>query len=141
MQISEDTQKVMNFLIEYSNGTLRKSDDVAVLLETSATYDLAEEINDLSFHCKSLWNMHKTLKRNEANVDSNINIRSEIEKTHQIILNLLYTIISLTDEEDKSRFEKKYFQQTTGCFLNIIDLAHDLAILKNLQIDVQHKIL
>lgn len=139
MQISEDTQKVMNFLIEYSNGNLRKPDDVAILLETSATYDLSFEINDLSFHSKSLWNMHKTLKRNEPNDDSITNIRKEIEKTYQIMLNLLANIVSLADEEDKSRFDQNYFQRTTGCFLNIIDLAHDFAMFKNLQIDLHHK--
>jgi|DewCreStandDraft_4_1066084.scaffolds.fasta_scaffold00209_48 hypothetical protein len=139
MQISPDTQKVLDFLLEYSKGNLRKPNDIATILEISATYDLADEINDLAFYGKSLWNMHKTIKRNETNPDGIANIIKEIENTRYKIIQLLDTIISLANEDIKARFNNNYFLSTAGNYLNIIDLAHDFALFKNLQIDVQQK--
>ncbi len=139
MQISDDTQKVIDFLIQYSNGTLRKTNDVATILEISAIYDYADEINELTFCCKSLWQMHKTLKNHYYNSEETANLKIEIEKTHLQIINLLKILINNADEDDRIRFENNYFSQSSGSFLNIIDLAHDFAILKNIQIDVQQK--
>ena len=139
MQISQDTEKVIHFLTGYSDDNLRKTNDLAIILELSATYDLFDEFNSLTFDSKSFWNMHKTLKNSNANQEYLSNIRNEIEKLHQKILDLIKSIIGLADDiKIKERFELNYFRQTTGNFLNLIDLAHDLAIFKNLQIDLKH---
>lgn len=137
MNISEDTLRVVNFLQEFSNNTLRKRNDIEAILEIGATKADSILIEKIIFTGKSIWNLHKTLSRSQID---NTNLQRELEKSFYELQELLAKLIDGIEETDLlQRFENVYFQKNSGCFRNVVDLSHDLAKLKDLIHDMQSR--
>lgn len=135
MIISQDTLNVVNFLQNYSNNTLRKPNDLQIILEIGALKSIPQYIQQIIFLGKSIWNLHRALSRARY---ANANLQREIENSFYEFQSLLRTLLDGIDSpEILNRFQTVYLETTSGCFRNTIDLAHDLAILKDL---IQHNI-
>jgi hypothetical protein len=132
MEISEDTQKVINYLQYYSNNSLRKAQDVALILEINAERNDYLLANQIIFTGKSIWNLHRTLRRSDGSRDISL-LEKEILSSFKEIQKLLSKFINYAEKEQIKRFEEVYLQETAGCLRNIIDLSHDLSILKEVQ--------
>lgn len=134
MQISEDTLGFIEVVNEFTDGELRKKNDLAICFEVGATYGGIAELNSLIFEGKVLWNLFSKIKKS-TNEDQGIELlRREFEDSLTRFKDYLSSIYDKLEGEDKQRFEDIYFQFTRGSVLNISDLAHDLAKVKDLQI-------
>ncbi len=131
MNLSDDTQKVIQFL-EYLGVQLRKKNDFALILEISATYNLIDELTKLIFSSASVWNLSKTLKKVAGNPNALL-LENELHKGIEELLNSLREIIDSAEVEYVKRFQNIYFQNTDGAIRNLIDLAHDFSAFKDIQ--------
>lgn len=137
MNISPDTDNVVEFLDTYTNKNLRKKNDLAMILEIAATYDAISEINEIIFNGKALWGIFQALRKTNSD-DSNLaNMKNQFSALTKEISSQLKTLLELEYEALKERFDKVYFQNTDGALLNLMDLCHDLSELKNLQNDLK----
>lgn len=134
MEISQDTNQVLEFLDYVSGNSLRKRLDMGVLLELSASFNLAEIINDLIFEGTYFRNLNLTIKKAVSDTSAIDKFEKEIKISFEKLKSLIYSIIKHTDDiAITERFQEVYFSNTQGAFRNMYDLASDLAIFKEVQ--------
>lgn len=139
MNISNDTEEILKFLDYTSGNTLRKRNDLGVILETGARYGEDILISDLIFNGKYLKNLTQSIRKNPS-AEGADNLRTELEKTATLLIEQLKTIIDMCEDVAvQTRFATQYFQNTAGAFRNLTDLANDLAELKELQNTMKNK--
>ncbi len=139
MDISRDTRNIIDFLDQYTQGSLRKKNDLAAIIELGAAYSEPEFINKLIFAGKSLWNLSKSLKRARGEEEGLRLIQKEFEHHLEDVRSIIKELAEYSDKDDRRRFDEIYLVMTKGAVLNIIDLCHDLARLKDLQGDVRRQ--
>lgn len=135
MKLSEDTEKVLAYLDQYTDNRLRKRKDLGTILELGASFNLAEQINFLIFRAKSVWNISKKLWKVSPDQEGADLLQKEMVKGTEEMKDYLEIILGYADDDEIKRFNDIYMPATRGALKNIIDLAHDLAQLKNLQSD------
>lgn len=134
MKIGEDTQKVLDFLDDFSEGGIRKRNDIALLLEVAASFNQHEVFNQLVFTGKSVWNLSKKIKKIDPHQEGAELVRNEFSKQLDELKRLLAVLVSQSeDNEMAERFETTYFIITQGAVKNLTDLSHDLSVMKELQ--------
>ncbi|MGE5480077.1 MAG: hypothetical protein ACM3U1_06575 [Chloroflexota bacterium] len=134
MRLSDDTREILEALDAFSGGSLRKPEDLAIILEIAATYGELDPLNELIFSGKSAHSLYFMLKKSKM-PESNENLVSEMDKSLANFEQALRRLAQYLEEEESiKRFDEKYFAGTQGARLNLLDLAHDFAIFKDLQI-------
>jgi hypothetical protein len=134
MEISPDTNQVLEFLDYFSGNTLRKRSDLAVLLELSASNNLSDQINDLIFEGTFFRNLNQTIRKAATDPAATDKMDKEIKISFEKMKTLIFSIIeNLDDSILTKRFQDLYFSNTQGSFRNMYDLASDLALLKEIQ--------
>lgn len=135
MDLSPDTENVLNYLDQASGGGLRKRNDMGVILELAAERGAHEELNALVFHGRHLHNLYSTLRKTQAGIEGYATLEHEFASSVETLRELLAKTLVDADEEQVKRFETQYYQTTRGSLRNLIDLAHDLGVLKAVQND------
>lgn len=135
MEIGKDIEQLLELMAEYSENTLRKAQDIAVILELAAQLSQADNINLILLYSASLWNLYKTVQRQSQNKEI---LQREIAKSaNELSLAISRISENLEDEYLKSRFEQLYFGNEQGNIMNLIDLAHDFDIMKKIQTEAK----
>lgn len=135
MTISTDTENVLNFLNDAAGHGLRKRNDLAVLLELAAEHDAFEEMNALAFNGSHLFNLYTTLRKAAPGSQGYPNLEREFATAVETLRDLLARVLLEAEEEDVERFNSQYYALTQGSLRNLVDLAHDLGVLKAVQND------
>ena len=138
MQFSKDTEEVLGFLDFSTGDNLRKRNDLGNLLEIGASFDVFEIFNDLLFTGTYLWNVSQKLKRAQPREEGIETLNQELAKSTEELSELLKAL-SFYDEDLSKRFSEVYYVHSSGSVLNLIDLAHDIAELKQLQNRMKEK--
>ena len=137
MNLSIDTIEILKFLDLTSGNNLRKRNDLGIILEIGATFNQPELIDEIIFKGMYFWNISTTLKKT-TNPDELKLLQSEFDKTNLEFRYHLKELIENGDEPSKLRFEEIYLRDNNGSVNNLIDLAHDLSELKEVQITLKH---
>ncbi len=135
MPLSSDTENVLNYLDHTSGQGLRKRNDMGVLLELAADMGASEEMNELIFHGRHLHNLYTTLRKTSPGGEGYATLEREFTSAVETVRDLLAKVLVEADQEQVARFETQYYQTTQGSLRNLIDLAHDLGVLKTVQND------
>ena len=135
MEIGKDIEQLLELMDEYSENTLRKAQDIAVILELAAQSAQADNINLILLYSASLWNLYKTVQRQSQNKE--ILQREIVKSANELSLAIARISENLEDEYLKSRFEQLYFDNEQGSIMNLIDLAHDFDIMKRIQTEAK----
>lgn len=135
MQLSSDTENVLDFLDASSEHGLRKRNDLGVLFELSAESGAVEEMNGLLFHGTRLYNLYHTLRRAGAGAEGYDRLQKEFTDAVEQVRDLIARTLVNADREQVERFETTYYGMTQGSLRNLVDLAHDLGIAKHVQND------
>ena len=133
MELSADTLEVLKFLDEVTGGNLRKRNDIGSILEIGAGTGNHELIDDIIFTGSSLWNLNQAMAKSGTNTDIIDKLFDEYRRTALILDEKIRELISSFENPDVKRFNEIYLAKTSGAFKNLIDLAHDLAKLKEVQ--------
>lgn len=137
MEISKDTQAVVEALDNFAEGSLRKKNDITFLLEIGASYGFYEEIANFIFSGKILWNLFKTIKKTTTDTETLIGVQKEFQNTLEVIRELILKFKEFGDESYQKRLQDTYLEVTKGCVLNIVDLCHDFGKLKDMQTKIK----
>lgn len=132
MKLSSDTEAALDFLTT-QQGELRKRNDMGVILEIAAANGLIDTINDMVLIGKNVYSCYGILKKMSANDEGYKRLEHEFMTNVHILRGHIGTLCELLPELERSRFETVYLGMTQGTVRNIVDLAHDLSALKNLQ--------
>jgi hypothetical protein len=133
MQISPETTHVLAYLDQKSGAGLRKRNDVGVLLELAAESDAHEAINDLAFHGSFLFKLYQTLKKSSPGSEAFVMLEKEFTSAVEKVREGMAKLLVDADEEQVERFNGLYYVMSQGSLRNVIDLAHDLGVLKSVQ--------
>lgn len=132
MEFSRDTDMILTYLDNYTPHGLRKRNDLGMLLEIGAQTGLAKEFNDLVFTGKIVWNLYTTLRRSGGGKDAAA-LQQEFATNINTLRERLLPFAAHTPEDARERFEKIYLGTNDGTLRNLVDLAFDLAQLKDVQ--------
>lgn len=135
MQLSEDTEAVLEFLDTTIEGGLRKRNDVGTILELGATHGEAELFNAISRTGTGMFKVYSTLRRLQQGAEGFEQLEREFAMQMNLLREQLATLVQHADDETALRFDDIYFGMTQGVIRNLVDLAHDLAKIKGLQND------
>ncbi|MBL7974003.1 MAG: hypothetical protein JNJ85_03770 [Candidatus Kapabacteria bacterium] len=133
MEISNDTQAVIEYLDNYSGNNLRKKNDMATIFELAATKDSAEIINTIVFSGTSLWKVFGVLRKQTPQSEGYKQLENEFAASMNELRSNLSVLVEETEEEILQRFHDIYLSMNSGVIRNLTDLAHDLSQFKELQ--------
>ncbi|TNE32826.1 hypothetical protein EP342_04530 [bacterium] len=134
MEISKDTQNVVGTIESFTEKLLLKKNDFSVLLELAVTHNHVEAFSDTVFNGTAFFKLSKKLNKIDPNDESAKNFKNEFESFLEQFKSNIKSITSDLDEPELvDRFEITYFALTRGCVLNLIDLAHDFSLFKEMQ--------
>lgn len=139
MELSKDTEDFIELIDNFSEGKLRKKNDLGTCFEICASYSGEDELNSLIFNGKILWNLSKKL-RSTTKVDKGIElIQKEFEVALSKIKKILSEIAEKLEGDDNQRFEDVYLGMTKGNVMNIIDICHDFSVFKDMQAEIKKR--
>ena len=137
-QLSPDIEVFLSH-VESAGLGLRKRTDIGLIFEYAALHNNSDQINDLIFTGKIVWNTYSALKkRNQSDEGYDLLEKQFMESVHTLRNGICQQSIGYTKEE-QSRIEEIYLTMSQGTLRNIVDLAHDLSEIKNLQNSAKHK--
>lgn len=140
MQISADTKKVIDFLDSVADGGLKKSKDLAVILEIGAAYGLDNLANSLIFTGSSIKKLISLIDKSKPEADGIEKIRNELASESENFINQLSEFMNYADNITKNNFENNFFNSGKESFDNLLRLAEDLSELKIIQTTVKTNI-
>lgn len=134
MEISKDTQNVVDTIESFTEKKLQKKNDFSTIMELAVTNLLIEQYTEAIFNGTAFFKLSKKLKTIDPNDESAKNFKKEFENYLERFKNGIMLIAAKLDEKELTdRFQTTYFELTRGCVLNLIDLAHDFALFKEMQ--------
>ncbi|MBI5324476.1 MAG: hypothetical protein HZB41_04270 [Ignavibacteriae bacterium] len=133
MFISQDTKEVVKYLQDFTKNNLRKPNDLEIFLELGAANELSDLTNEFIFTGSAVWNLYRVINNQNHNKEENKNSETELNENLKKIIFHINSFLKFADKDTVSRFNRIYLVESSGAFLNIIDLAHDLSELKLLQ--------
>lgn len=139
MTFSDDTNNVLDYLEGMSTEGLRKRNDVGFMLETAAELEADQVINDLAFHGSHFYSLYGMLRRSAGSAEGFAQLEREFHTGAETLRELIAGLLVGADEEHVERFNVTYYQMSQGSLRNLVDLAHDLTVLKGVQNDMKRK--
>ena len=133
MDISQDTYTVVEFLDEFSQGSLRKKNDMQVILELASASFNTEVVTHLSFHGSSVWRIFSVMRKTQPGSESFVKLEQEFSSSLNEIRVGLLALLDNADPDISQRFHDIYLGMSGGVARNLTDLAHDLSRFKELQ--------
>lgn len=138
MPFSDDIEYVLDYLDQAAGQGLHKRGDMGTLLELAAERGAHDEMNELIFHGRHLHNIYRTLRRSSAGAEGYATLEREFSTAVETVLDRLARVLVDAETQHIERFEAHYYAATQGSIRNLLDLAHDLGVLKSVQNDNKH---
>jgi hypothetical protein len=133
MPFSPDIENVLTYLDQASGEGLRKRNDMGTLLELAAESGDDEAMNRVIFHGAHLRNIYRTLRKTSPGAEGYATLEREFSTAVSTLHDLLAHVLVDASPEQVERFETQYYAPTQGSIRNLVDLAHDLGVLKGVQ--------
>ncbi len=135
MEFSPQTQTLLALLEAPSSATsgLRKRQDIAILIELASRHDRADDCNDLIFHGTSALKVFFLLKKMQPADTAYPTVEAEFATEINALRDAVYRFSLLAESSIQKHWEETYLRTTSGVLRNLIDLAHDVARIKELQ--------
>ena len=130
MELSSETEAVINFLNDSVEGGLRKRNDVAIILELAMRADNAETFNAITLTGTGAWKVYGTLRPGEEGYRL---LEGEFARQLNSLREHIAQLMPDASDETLRRFDDVYFGMSQGVMRNLVDLSHDLAKIKDLQ--------
>ena len=139
MDLSQDTTEVLNFLDHTTGNNLLKRNDLGTILEIGASEGNHRIVNKIIFTGKSLWNLWSLLRKSTPDDEGYDIIFNEFRKSSIELSVMISGMIEPDNEEIRQRFATVYFAGTDGSTRNLVDLAHDLSALRDVQLELKRQ--
>ena len=139
MLISENTDKFIDAVQQYSGNQLTHAADCALLVEAARVHSMDDAFADLCFTSKF---MHKTfgvMKRIGLQGEGYDKLSEEFESNNVKARALMEAIAGKMPADDRIRFTETYLAMSGPSMQAMMDLVRDLSWLKNYSIDTRAK--
>jgi len=133
MHLSDDTLHVLDYLNGIAEEGLRKRNDLGTLLELAAEREDHETMNALAFHGRHLYGLYSSLRRAVRTDMGRERLEQEFTTAADTLRDRIAALLLDADEEILTRFNEIYYTMSQGSLRNLVDLAHDLGVLKGVQ--------
>ena len=133
MEISEDTLAVVEYLDTYSGSTLRKRNDIEVILELAAFNNDADLMHSILFSGSSLWRLFNLIRKAAPASEGYTKLEEEFASAINTLRSELASLTEHAPDEVLLRFDTTYFGINQGVMRNLTDLSHDLSKFKEMQ--------
>jgi len=133
MILQPDTLAVLSHLESITEGALRKQNDLGVILELAAMRADSNAFNEITHTGMGLWKVYRTLRSKRSGDDGFATLEREFGALVNDLRTHLASLVEHADDDVLKRFDETYFGMTQGVVRNLVDLAHDLARIKDLQ--------
>ena len=133
MELSPETESVINFLNESVEGGLRKRNDVAIILELAMRADNSETFNAITLTGTATWKVYGALRRVRPGDEGYRLLEEEFARQLNALRENIALLMPDATDETLRRFDDVYFGMSQGVMRNLVDLSHDLAKIKDLQ--------
>ncbi|GMV53240.1 MAG: hypothetical protein D8M52_00855 [Chlorobi bacterium] len=133
MLLSADTEAVLGYLDQAVKGGFRKRSDIGVLLEVAAQRDAPGEFNAITITGATVWQIYSELRRLRQGDAGFRHLEDEFMLNVNKLRFEMAELLSTADEVTFSRFDTVYFGTTQGVVRNVVDVAHDLSKIRELQ--------
>ena len=135
MTVSQQTESFVASLQDYSRHALRHSPDLASLIELSRLHHQEQVLDDLSFLSKFLVNTDSVMKRIGIGGEGYSKLSFEFTENLEKASTLIRLLVKEAPDEVKKHFMSAYFGMTHDGLTALMELLHDIAWLKNWEID------
>jgi hypothetical protein len=135
MTIGPEASSLVETIQNFSQNKLRRSADLAVLIDQAYKKKKEEPLSELSFLAKFIWNTFTVMKRIGKGSEGYDKLSFQFNENIEKASTLLRLIMKESPDDIKQRFVTTYFAKTAEGFQSLLDLLHDLSWLKNWQID------
>jgi hypothetical protein len=133
MELSPETESVINFLNESVEGGLRKRNDVGIILELAMRADNSDTFNAITLTGTGAWKVYGTLRRVRPGDEGYRLLEEEFARQLNALREHIATLMPEASDDTLRRFDDVYFGMSQGVMRNLVDLSHDLAKIKDLQ--------
>ncbi len=131
MKFSEETIDLILDIKEFSGGKLRNEFELSALIEYTINKDNRSKFDDIIFHAKFLKGLAKVMSGYNESEDKAEKLLSEYTSELKVITGLIESVLSMTEPIIKDSFNKKYFELTPECFMNLNLFLEDLSLCKD----------
>jgi len=139
MQISDDTNHVINFIEDVFPDSIQNTNDLANILEIGALFGLHTQINELIFTATAIQYMKKRIISAPANDSSTEKMKIELQKSLQDFKEMLQNIKQIAKGNNLDVNFRSYLSENTSSVENLISISSDLALLKEVQNKMREK--
>ncbi|MGA7160992.1 MAG: hypothetical protein WBZ48_08315 [Bacteroidota bacterium] len=135
MVVSQETSDLISTLQDFSSGKLHHAADLASLLELSRLHNHKQVLDDLCFLSKFLVNTNAVMKRIGRDAEGYNKLSSEFADNLEKASTFIRLLVKEAPADIKLHFTSTYFQVTQEGLRLLMELLHDIAWLKNWEID------
>lgn len=139
LELSEQTRAVLAYFEHYTAGNIRKSNDLASVLELASMQDAADEFNQIVFLGKCVWNLYAALRKAPPDDEAYRALEREFAENVNTLRAALSALALDAPEPLRLRLHETYLAVGQGTMRNVVDFAHDLARFKDMQSDVHNR--
>lgn len=133
MELSADTNAFLDYLDSFSGENLRKRGDIGTIFECGASYDSGELVSKIIVNGTFVWNVFSKLRNMTSDQEGYQHLEQEFAKGLNDLRTDIADLLTPVDDTTYNRFEEIYFGMTQGVIRNIVDLSHDLSVVKKVQ--------
>jgi hypothetical protein len=133
MQISGDTQRVIQFIDDTFPDSLKRKEDFSAILELGASFGLYSQVNELIFIAASIEYMRKKLVSTSVNDTSTEKMKNEFQNSVREMASLINQLGSTAAENEIELNFDHYLDSSSKAIENLIALSSDLSLLKEVQ--------
>jgi hypothetical protein len=137
MALSQSTKTLLSQVNTVSGGTLQRSMDMGVLLETAQHHSLQTSMDDLAFLSKFLIKSFELMKRIGKGGEGYDKLEKEFTVQTERSRAIISLILEKADPMTQTHFRETYLSMETISLQNLMQLFHDLSWYKNYQLDQQ----
>jgi hypothetical protein len=135
MDLSPSTASLLSTLDTMASGTLTRREDLGILLELGMQPERRRSLSELSFCAKFIHRAHAILRRIGSDGEGYERMAKEFGANVERAVALIRMLVEDAPQSVLDRFSSTYFVLSKEGIENLLALCHDLAWLKNWQID------
>lgn len=130
-QTSAKTERLIEEIVSYSDKPITHVYEITSLIETVLLYGKEKEFKDLIFTGKYVNGLKSVVSGRIVNKDDYMEkMFKEFNMNLQKVVDILKSIIAVSDDKIRSFFNENYFLLNQQSMLNLMGLVEDLSVCK-----------
>ena len=135
LPLSTSTRELLEAVEALSANTLKRRNDLGILIGLAERNDARHTLDDLAFSAKFVVNVHGIMKRIGPGGEGYDKLGAEFSVHIEKATGLTGSLLASAPSSVQEQFAEAYFALTPAGLQNLLALFHDLAWYKNWLID------